>query len=126
MKKLQERYPISSRNQCQFLASTSSRLERAAYGKSEAATLARKKYTRKLLRHAQLRIWIVEIYQPKRNVHDRDLNSKFDTDARFEIADLAECRLVNAKQRILLDLAPKIGIRYSKFPRICVSPPINR
>ena len=79
----------------------------AAHCTSEALTLAGQENAGQFLGETELPVGVIVIDQTKRNVNDRHLNAKFDADGRLKIADLAELRFIDAKQRILLNVAAK-------------------
>src|SRR5690606_10372280 len=74
------------------------------------AAFSRQIDARKFFGIAEFSIRIVVIDQAERNVHDRNLNTKFQADARTKIADLVERRIRNTEQRILLYIAAKVKL----------------
>ena len=85
-------------------------LKRSSDRKSESVPLTRQENSGQFLGYSELGVRIVEIDQAKRNIHDRDLDAKLDTDARLKVAYLAKRRLIDVKQRVLLNLAAEIEL----------------
>ena len=92
-------------------------LECASYREPEAVPLSWKEEAREFLGETEFGIRVVVVDQAERNVDDRDLNAKLDTDARPEIAEIVEHRLIDLEQAVLLYVATKEQLLYLRGQR---------
>lgn len=72
-------------------------LECSSDRKSESIAFARQEYAWQLFGEAEIRIRIVIVDQTKWNVNDRNLDTKFNTNARLVIFQFIKLRIIDVE-----------------------------
>ncbi len=81
------------------------KLKRSTDRKAETATFARQEQTRQFISESEFCSGVVKINQAERDIDDRNLHAKLDTDARTKLAEFTKRRFVNANHVVALSFA---------------------